>query len=182
MKYKDISNTELFNPLLEIETDKTTFEIEAPASGILLGIFFKERAIVPVMTSIAVIGKEGEEFESYKPKLEKETKELLNTLSEAKIKSKGKNRKYANNLSELINTGLLAREVEEKYWDFDIKIESGLFTYTVTATPVSAEKSGYVTFFFKDSDEKMNVIWGTQRFSIHWNAAIRTPPNALMPY
>jgi len=63
--------------LLEIETDKTTFEIEAPASGILLGIFFKERAIVPVMTSIAVIGKEGEEFESYKPKLEKETKEHL---------------------------------------------------------------------------------------------------------
>jgi pyruvate dehydrogenase E2 component (dihydrolipoamide acetyltransferase) len=54
--------------LLEIETDKTTFEIGAPAEGILLGVFFKEGDIVPVLTNIAVIGNKGEEFESYRPK------------------------------------------------------------------------------------------------------------------
>jgi len=54
--------------LLEIETDKTNFEIESPAGGILLGIFFKEGDIVPVKSNVAVIGNKGEEFESYRPK------------------------------------------------------------------------------------------------------------------
>lgn len=61
--------------LLEIETDKTTFEVEAPASGILLATFFKEGDIAPVLTNVAVIGEKGEEFESYRPKPEEEKKE-----------------------------------------------------------------------------------------------------------
>jgi pyruvate dehydrogenase E2 component (dihydrolipoamide acetyltransferase) len=61
--------------LLEIETDKTTFEIDAPAGGILLGIFFKEGDIVPVLSNIAVIGNKGEEFESYRPKSKEIKKE-----------------------------------------------------------------------------------------------------------
>jgi len=62
--------------LLEIETDKTTFEVDAPAGGILLGVFFKEGDIVPVLANIAVIGDKGEEFESYRPKPEEAKKEL----------------------------------------------------------------------------------------------------------
>ncbi|MBC8386616.1 MAG: 2-oxo acid dehydrogenase subunit E2 [Actinobacteria bacterium] len=62
--------------LLEIETDKTTFEVDAPADGILLGIFFNEGDIVPVLANIAVIGDKGEEFESYRPKPEEAKKEL----------------------------------------------------------------------------------------------------------
>ncbi|MFZ3386631.1 MAG: dihydrolipoamide acetyltransferase family protein [Candidatus Hydromicrobium sp.] len=62
--------------LLEIETDKTTFEVDAPADGILLGTFFKEGDIVPVLANIAVIGNKGEEFESYRPKPEEAKKEL----------------------------------------------------------------------------------------------------------
>jgi pyruvate dehydrogenase E2 component (dihydrolipoamide acetyltransferase) len=58
--------------LLEIETDKTTFEIEAPESGTLLAIFFKEGDLVPVQRNIAVIGSEGEDYESFRPKLESE--------------------------------------------------------------------------------------------------------------
>jgi pyruvate dehydrogenase E2 component (dihydrolipoamide acetyltransferase) len=61
--------------LLEIETDKTTFEIDAPAGGILLGVFFKEGDIVPVLSNIAVIGNKGEEFEPYRPKPEEIKKE-----------------------------------------------------------------------------------------------------------
>jgi pyruvate dehydrogenase E2 component (dihydrolipoamide acetyltransferase) len=61
--------------LLEIETDKTNFEIDAPAGGILLGVFFKEGDIVPVLSNIAVIGNKGEEFESYRPKPEEIKKE-----------------------------------------------------------------------------------------------------------
>ncbi len=72
--------------LLEIETDKTTFEIEAPSSGILLKIFSKEGDIVPVLTNIAVIGSQGEEFESYRPK----PKKIKNKPPEQLIEEKNK--------------------------------------------------------------------------------------------
>ena len=47
-------------PLMEIETDKVTIEIEAPASGTLGGILVKENDIVPVGQTIAWILAPGE--------------------------------------------------------------------------------------------------------------------------
>lgn len=47
-------------PLMEIETDKVTVEIEAPASGILGGILVKEGDTVPVGQTIAWILAAGE--------------------------------------------------------------------------------------------------------------------------
>ncbi len=46
--------------LLEVETDKATVDVEAPASGTLLAIYFNAGADVPVMTAIAAIGQPGE--------------------------------------------------------------------------------------------------------------------------
>jgi len=61
-------------PLLEIETDKTTIEIEARDSGILR-ILAEEGKEVPIATRIAYILKEGEPIPTgetlEKPKLEK---------------------------------------------------------------------------------------------------------------
>src|SRR5512146_1502427 len=48
-------------PLMEIETDKVTVEIEAPASGTLGGILAKEGDVVPVGQTIAWILAQGEE-------------------------------------------------------------------------------------------------------------------------
>ncbi|MCG2791331.1 MAG: 2-oxo acid dehydrogenase subunit E2 [Actinomycetia bacterium] len=75
-KKKEGEKIKMGDILLEIETDKTTFEVDAPADGILLGIFFNEGDIVPVLANIAVIGDKGEEFESYRPKPEEVKKEL----------------------------------------------------------------------------------------------------------
>ena len=47
-------------PLLEIETDKVTTEIEAPASGILMHVSAREGDVVPVGQAIAQIGAPGE--------------------------------------------------------------------------------------------------------------------------
>ena len=47
-------------PLLEIETDKVTTEIEAPASGILMNVSAREGDVVPVGQAIAQIGAPGE--------------------------------------------------------------------------------------------------------------------------
>jgi pyruvate dehydrogenase E2 component (dihydrolipoyllysine-residue acetyltransferase) len=51
-------------PLLEIETDKVTVELESPASGTLAGISAVEGDDVPVGTAIAVVLAEGETFEA----------------------------------------------------------------------------------------------------------------------
>src|SRR6186713_3039889 len=46
-------------PIVEIETDKITVEIEAPASGVLQDVTALEGEVVPVGRTIAVIMEEG---------------------------------------------------------------------------------------------------------------------------
>ena len=53
--------------IAEVETDKATFEVTAPADGIMLDAFFDEGALVPVYTPICVIGAPGESGEGYRP-------------------------------------------------------------------------------------------------------------------
>ncbi|MFN8485352.1 MAG: dihydrolipoamide acetyltransferase family protein [Anaerolineae bacterium] len=50
----------LGEPLFEIETDKTTQQVDSPASGSLLDVYFAEGEDVPVLTTIALIGEVGE--------------------------------------------------------------------------------------------------------------------------
>jgi pyruvate dehydrogenase E2 component (dihydrolipoamide acetyltransferase) len=50
--------------LFSYETDKAAFDLESPADGILLDIFFVEGAEVPVLANVAVIGKSGESTDS----------------------------------------------------------------------------------------------------------------------
>jgi len=52
----------------EIETDKATFEVTAPADGTLLETFFDEGALVPVFTNLFVIGEAGESVDAFRPK------------------------------------------------------------------------------------------------------------------
>ena len=56
--------------IAEIETDKATFEVTAPAGGTLLERFFEEGALVPVFTNLCVIGEPGEDTEAFRPKRE----------------------------------------------------------------------------------------------------------------
>ncbi len=54
-------------PVVEIETDKTSFEVEAPIDGTVLARFFEKGALVPVFTNLFVIGNAGESAESFRP-------------------------------------------------------------------------------------------------------------------
>ena len=49
--------------LCEVETDKASFEIESPADGTLLAIYREAGSQVPVLETIAMIGKPGEKVE-----------------------------------------------------------------------------------------------------------------------
>jgi pyruvate dehydrogenase E2 component (dihydrolipoamide acetyltransferase) len=53
--------------LFSYETDKASFDLEAPAEGILLDIFYSDGAEVPVLMNVAVIGAEGEKTEGLAP-------------------------------------------------------------------------------------------------------------------
>jgi len=48
-------------PLVEVETEKITLEVEAPAAGVLLRIIAPDDTEVPVFSVIAVIGEPGED-------------------------------------------------------------------------------------------------------------------------
>jgi pyruvate/2-oxoglutarate dehydrogenase complex dihydrolipoamide acyltransferase (E2) component len=47
------------DPLVEIQTDKTTVEIPSPAAGVVTQIFVEEGMVVPVGTLLVVIGGDG---------------------------------------------------------------------------------------------------------------------------
>jgi len=51
-------------PVIEVETDKITSEIEAPESGILANILYHENEEAPVTKVVAYILKEGETLDS----------------------------------------------------------------------------------------------------------------------
>ncbi len=72
--------------LCEVETDKATFEVEAIASGTVLGIFYPADADVEVLKTIAAIGEPGEDISALRPvdegaeisNIEQGTEELKN--------------------------------------------------------------------------------------------------------
>jgi pyruvate/2-oxoglutarate dehydrogenase complex dihydrolipoamide acyltransferase (E2) component len=49
-------------PLFEMETDKLTIQMNAPASGTLLKIVRGEGETVPITETIAIIGEPGEDI------------------------------------------------------------------------------------------------------------------------
>jgi pyruvate dehydrogenase E2 component (dihydrolipoamide acetyltransferase) len=53
--------------ICEVETDKALVEVESPASGVLLDVFFQAGDDVPVLTNIAAIGQPGEDVSSLRP-------------------------------------------------------------------------------------------------------------------
>jgi hypothetical protein len=48
--------------LVEVETEKLTLEVEAPAAGVLLRILAPDDTEVPVLSTIAAIGEPGEDI------------------------------------------------------------------------------------------------------------------------
>ena len=53
--------------VLDIETDKATFEVSTPAAGLILETFFSEGDLVPVFTTLFVVGETGEDVERFRP-------------------------------------------------------------------------------------------------------------------
>jgi pyruvate dehydrogenase E2 component (dihydrolipoamide acetyltransferase) len=70
--------------LISYETDKAAFELEAPASGSLLEIFYQDGEEVRVLSNIAVIGQPGESIEEFRPEAQSLTAEQRSKVPEYK--------------------------------------------------------------------------------------------------
>jgi len=105
---KDGEEVERGEPLLEIETDKTTIEVEARDSGIVK-ILTPEGEEVPILTTIGYILKEGESIpkEAAKPKPVAEA-------AEEEISEKPKPEKAKPSALKRIRASPLARKLAEE--------------------------------------------------------------------
>ncbi|HEX7492995.1 MAG TPA: biotin/lipoyl-containing protein, partial [Bacteroidales bacterium] len=95
--------------LFSYETDKASFDLESPVEGTLLDIFFGDGDEVPVLVNVAVIGKSGEETQSFnqghslakaeaEPEAEVETKadNTLQLSTDSKIRISPRAKKMAH--------------------------------------------------------------------------------------
>ena len=64
---RDGESVQKGEPLMEVETDKVTIEIESPDTGILGGVLIKENDVVPVGQTIAWILAPGEKLPASSP-------------------------------------------------------------------------------------------------------------------
>ena len=77
-KGDEVKNGEI---LFSYETDKAAFDMEAPADGLLLDLFFSEGDEVPVLTNVAVIGSAGDDTSSFLPGGTVETRQSQEPLA-----------------------------------------------------------------------------------------------------
>jgi pyruvate dehydrogenase E2 component (dihydrolipoamide acetyltransferase) len=120
--------------LFSYETDKASFDLESPADGILLDVFFSDGAEVPVLVNVAVIGKNGEETQSFNQglslnknevkvdvKVEKKADNTPQLATDSRIRISPKAKKMAHekgvNISSLTGSGpngrIIARDIEK---------------------------------------------------------------------
>jgi len=70
----DGARVEQGQSILEVETDKAVFPVEAPGKGFLHIGPYAEGQVVPVLTVVAIIGKEDERFGEAAGQVDKETR------------------------------------------------------------------------------------------------------------
>ncbi len=102
--------------LFAYETDKASFEEEAPGEGTFLGAFFKEGDEVPVLETVCVIGSPGEDISSFgsSPKSEVEsTSKALETELSAPALQKDTTPAPSSGTSETIKISPRARKRAE---------------------------------------------------------------------
>ncbi len=106
---KEGDKVEKGEPIVEVLTEKVTYDIEAPASGVLRKIFAKEGEEVPVNGLLAIITMPDEPL----PEIEEEkVKEVVKERILASPAAKRLAREYGIDLSQIVGTGPQGRIVE----------------------------------------------------------------------
>ncbi len=67
--------------LAEVETEKVNFEIVAPESGVLLKILSAEKTVAKAESTVALVGKEGEDLSPYLKKMGERERDVVHKTS-----------------------------------------------------------------------------------------------------
>lgn len=119
---KEGEKVEKGEPIVEIFAEKVTYDLEAPASGVLLKILAPPNSVVPVTEAIAFIGEPGEalpEITVRAEEAEKPVKPVEVKVKKAKIAiraspaAKRLARQYNINLTQVEGTGPEGRITRE---------------------------------------------------------------------
>jgi pyruvate dehydrogenase E2 component (dihydrolipoamide acetyltransferase) len=87
-------------------TDKATFEVEAPAAGTVLGVFYPDDADVEVLKVIAAIGEPGEDISALRPVDESpEPQNVEQEISNDEVKKEEKTSAVQDSKFEIRNSG-----------------------------------------------------------------------------
>lgn len=97
-------------PIAEIESDKASFELEAPASGTLIKIVCEEGSVVPITETIAYIGKADEKIRETEQKEQNKALEKLGETKEVSAKKSRNNYQTYNDNSKRILISPRARK------------------------------------------------------------------------
>jgi pyruvate dehydrogenase E2 component (dihydrolipoamide acetyltransferase) len=127
-------NVEAGAPLLEIETDKVSMEIEATVSGTLLKILAHEGDTVPVIQTIGYIGQPGEEIP------EEEQKTAEEPVKEKKIVNRQPSRIMLEKGKKIPATPLAKTLAKQRGISLDGVVPSGYYG-EVKARDIAAAKT-----------------------------------------
>lgn len=92
--------------LFSYETDKAAFDLESPADGTLLEIYYGEGSEVPVLVNVAMIGNEGEAveaveaLEAVKAVKAEEAEEAVKVVKAEEVGKTGKVAEIKNDINE----------------------------------------------------------------------------------
>jgi pyruvate dehydrogenase E2 component (dihydrolipoamide acetyltransferase) len=109
---KEGESVEKGEPVVEVLSDKVTYEVEAPASGVVRKILAEEGTDVPVAETLAIITAPEEKL----PKVETVAKAPMERVEERIVASpaaKRLAREYGMDLTQVMATGPEGRIVEE---------------------------------------------------------------------
>src|SRR5207249_903649 len=95
-------------PLVEIQTDKTTVEIPSPAAGVVSRILVEEGKVVPVGTVLVVIGGDGAAPEPVTPSDKEDGKRVRATPLVKRLA-----KELGVDLTTVQGTGAQGRVIEE---------------------------------------------------------------------
>lgn len=114
-------------PICEVETDKAVFEVEAPETGTILKIFYKEGDDVPVLNTIAIIGQPGEKIDHLIPKktVSVSKGEYVENQKAITTDESLKKAKPSSGASPILVSPVARRLAEKKGVDFSQLIGSG---------------------------------------------------------
>ena len=107
---KEGEQVEKGEPLVEVETEKISSDLEAPASGVLLKITAEKGAIVPVSGLLGIIGEPGEDVSSIENS--EAEREISSAAPETEKVLKPNEVKVS---AEKVRISPLARKIAEEY-------------------------------------------------------------------